>query len=92
MKQNAVQNLVNKTLENKLQVENVVGMENPFHYRNKVQYPVGLDKSGKPVTGIFANRAKAADTFPVDTSIGAGLVGNAYPFPAFRKRKLRRAA
>jgi len=64
MKQNAVQNLVNKTLENKLQVENVVGMENPFHYRNKVQYPVGLDKSGKPVIGIFANRTH--EIIPMD--------------------------
>jgi len=56
IKQNAVQNLVNKTLKNKLQVENVVGMENPYHYRNKVQYPVGINKEGKPVLGVFANR------------------------------------
>ena len=47
MKQNAVQNLVNKTLKNKLQVENVVGMERPYHYRNKVQYPVGINKERK---------------------------------------------
>lgn len=56
MKQNAVQSLVNKTLNNKIKVSKVVGMENPFYYRNKAQYPVGLDKNGNPVIGAFANR------------------------------------
>ena len=40
IKRNAVQNLVNKNLKEKIQVENVVGMENPFYYRNKAIYPV----------------------------------------------------
>jgi len=31
-------------------------MENPFNYRNKAQYPVGLDKQCNPVIGVFANR------------------------------------
>lgn len=56
MKQNAVQSLVNKTLKNKLQVQETVGMENPFHYRNKAQYPLGMNKEGQPVIGVFANR------------------------------------
>ena len=56
MKQNAVQSLVNKTLRNKLQVEKTVGMENPFHYRNKAQYPLGINREGLPVIGVFANR------------------------------------
>ena len=56
MKQNAVQSLVNKTLKNKLKVEETVGMENPFHYRNKAQYPLGINKEGEPVIGVFANR------------------------------------
>ena len=56
MKQNAVQSLVNKTLKNKLQVQETVGMENPFHYRNKAQYPLGINKEGQPVIGVFANR------------------------------------
>ena len=56
MKQNAVQNLVNKTLKNKLQVQETIGMDNPYHYRNKAQYPVGIDKKGEPVIGVFANR------------------------------------
>ena len=56
MKRNAVQSLVNKTLKNKLKVEETVGMENPFYYRNKAQYPLGINKQGEPVIGVFANR------------------------------------
>ena len=56
MKQNAVQSLVNKTLKNKVIVQKVIGMENPYHYRNKAQYPIGQDKDGKPIIGVFANR------------------------------------
>ncbi len=56
MKQNAVQSLVNKTLKNKAQVQETVGMENPFHYRNKAQYPLGINKDGEPVIGVFAKR------------------------------------
>ncbi len=56
MKQNAVQSLVNKTLKNKIQVQSTIGMENPFHYRNKAQYPIGTNKEGQPIIGVFANR------------------------------------
>ena len=56
IKQNAVQSLVNKTLKTKIQVEEPLGMKNPYFYRNKAQYPVGIDKNGKPQIGIFANR------------------------------------
>lgn len=56
MKQNAVQSLVNKTLKNKLQVNPTIGMETPLHYRNKAQYPIGINKKGEPVIGVFANR------------------------------------
>ncbi len=56
MKQNAVQSLVNKTLNTKIKVKETIGMENPYFYRNKAQYPLGLDKAGNPTIGIFANR------------------------------------
>lgn len=36
--------------------EPVVGMEEPWHYRNKAQYPVGYDKNGNLVTGFYAGR------------------------------------
>lgn len=56
MKQNAVQSLVNKTLQNKIKVQTTLGMDKPYHYRNKAQYPLGKDKNGKSVIGTFANR------------------------------------
>ena len=37
-------------------MEPVVGMEEPFHYRNKAQYPVGMDKNGEIITGFYAGR------------------------------------
>ena len=56
MKQNAVQSLVNKMLTNKINVEETLGMNNPYYYRNKAQYPVGRDKEGQIQMGVFANR------------------------------------
>ena len=56
LKRDIVQNLVNKNLKIDLKVKNTIGMENPFNYRNKAQYPVGLNKDNKPVIGVFANR------------------------------------
>lgn len=56
LKRDIVQNLVNKNLKIDLQVKDTIGMENPFNYRNKAQYPVGLNKEGKPIIGVFANR------------------------------------
>ena len=57
IKRNSVQALVNKTLKNKVQVKNTIGMENPLHYRNKAQYPIGMNKENKPVIGVFARRS-----------------------------------
>ena len=56
IKREIVQNLVNKTLKNEVNVKETIGMDKPFNYRNKAQYPVGKDKENKPVMGVFANR------------------------------------
>lgn len=37
-------------------MEPIVGMEEPFRYRNKAQYPIGMDKEGNPVAGFYAGR------------------------------------
>lgn len=34
----------------------IVGMEHPYRYRNKAQFPVGRDKDGKLVAGFYASR------------------------------------
>ena len=56
IKKEIVQNLINKNLNNKIYVNDVIGMEEPYYYRNKLQYPVGKNKAGIPVMGVFANR------------------------------------
>lgn len=35
-------------------MEPIIGMDEPFYYRNKAQYPVGTGKDGHPVTGFYA--------------------------------------
>lgn len=37
-------------------IEPIVGMEEPWHYRNKAQYPVGYDKNGELAVGFYAGR------------------------------------
>lgn len=58
IKQKNVENLVNKTLKDKnIEVKKVIGMGNPYGYRNKAQYPVGMNKLGEPIIGVFAQRS-----------------------------------
>ena len=37
-------------------MEPICGMEEPFYYRNKAQFPIGTDKEGNIVTGFYAGR------------------------------------
>ena len=37
-------------------MEPIVGMEDCFHYRNKAQFPIGTDREGNPVAGLYAAR------------------------------------
>ena len=51
-------------------MEPVLGMEEPFGYRNKAQFPFGTDKEGNPVTGFYAGRTH--DIIPnTDCALGA---------------------
>lgn len=56
VKKAIVENCLYKQLNRKIEVENVIGMDNPLFYRNKLQYPVGLDKDNKPVMGVYSSR------------------------------------
>ena len=57
LKRNTVQSLINKSLKNKIEAEKTIGMKNPYNYRNKAQFPVGIDKEGNPTVGVFAQRS-----------------------------------
>ena len=37
-------------------MEPILGMDEPFGYRNKAQFPFGTDRDGNPVTGFYAGR------------------------------------
>lgn len=39
-----------------IEAEPVIGMEEPYYYRNKAQFPVGYSKDGSIITGFYAGR------------------------------------
>lgn len=41
---------------NAVVMEPIIGMENPWRYRNKAQFPFGRNKDGRIVTGFYAGR------------------------------------
>ena len=54
--------------------EPIVGMDNPYRYRNKAQFPVGADKEGKPIAGFYA--ARTHSIIPVeDCKLGVPVNG-----------------
>lgn len=56
-KENKVKNHLQRIggFEN-IEVLPIIGMEDPYHYRNKAQFPVGTDKEGNIITGFYAGR------------------------------------
>ena len=42
--------------EKEIPMEPVVGMDDPWRYRNKAQFPIGRDKNGNIVAGFYAGR------------------------------------
>lgn len=45
-------------------MEPIIGMKDPYYYRNKAQFPVGKNKEGEIVTGFYASRTHSI----IDTS------------------------
>lgn len=37
-------------------MEPIIGIEQPYYYRNKAQFPIGIDKEGQKVVGFYAGR------------------------------------
>ena len=56
IKREKVQNLVNKSLKNRVIVEDTIGMGNVSYYRNKAIYPVCIDDNGNKNFGIYSAR------------------------------------
>ena len=68
MKKNRVINCLKRIgkVENAEELcEGIIGMEEePFHFRNKMQFPIGLDKEGKAAIGFYAQRTHSI--IPID--------------------------
>ena len=43
--------------EEELNMKPILGMEEPWRYRNKAQYPIGRDKDGRIIAGFYAARS-----------------------------------
>ena len=56
LKKAIVENNLKKSGLLNVTVNDCIGMQNPYNYRNKLQYPVGLI-DGKPEMGVFAERS-----------------------------------
>lgn len=56
IKKDIVKNCLYKELHEEINVNDTIGMENPLHYRNKLQYPIGLNEHNQPIMGIYSQR------------------------------------
>ena len=58
MKQSQVINLFHRKAQfTDTTIHKTVGMDNPWHYRNKSQLPIGTDKNGQAVMGYYRQRS-----------------------------------
>ena len=56
-----------------LKCDEVIGMENPYRYRNKCIFPIGTDRNGEIVSGFYASRSH--DIIAIDDCM-AGVLEN----------------
>lgn len=48
--------LLDRIMEPIVGMDETEGLGGPYHYRNKAQFPIGIDKDGNIVTGFYAGR------------------------------------
>jgi len=53
--------------------EPIIGMDNPYRYRNKAQYPIGLSKDGEIIAGFYAGRTHSIIS---NTNCHLGVIEN----------------
>lgn len=56
IKKNSVESTLRKALGRNVQITDILKMDTPCNYRNKLQYPVGKDYNGNPIMGVYAER------------------------------------
>lgn len=78
MKQNQVKNVMRKVAHlDDVPVHKVLGMDDPWRYRNKIQIPVG-EKDGELITGFYQSRSHRIiddmDTCIIQNEVGDRMV------------------
>lgn len=63
----AKQNTLSALLKGLCPLRGMIGMDNPYHYRNKVHAVFGCDRRGKPVSGIY--EANSHRIVPVESCL-----------------------
>ncbi len=63
-KTNKVKSALKRNLKTDIKVNDCLGMDYPYEYRNKVQVPLGRDIHGKLVSGFY--RANTHEIIPID--------------------------
>lgn len=61
------QNIVNNLLSKYCHVENIIGMDNPYYYRNKIHAVFDTDKKGNVISGIY--EAGTHNVVPIDSCL-----------------------
>lgn len=82
MKKSIVENNLKKAGLNNINVKECVGMKNPYNYRNKLQYPVGI-VDNKPTMGIFAkmsHRIISTNNCNIQNKLTQKIAGSVFEF------------
>lgn len=62
-KKHKVEEAFRKIAHLKVEINDVIGMEHPYHYRNKIQMPIGLNQKKEIIYGFY--RTKSHEIIPI---------------------------
>ncbi len=66
-KQNQIENLFKENIKGTYKVNEIIGMSNPDHYRNKVHVVIGSNKKGKIIGGMYQENTHRI--IPIESSV-----------------------
>ncbi len=91
IKQESVENTLKKTLGRDIKLDCILSMENPFYYRNKLQYPIGIDENKNPVMGVYAERTHKiieTKTCKIQNKLSQNIANDIFEFIVKNKIKV----
>ena len=83
IKKKAVETTLTKALGRTINVTDVIKMEKPYNYRNKLLYPVGIDIEKNPVMGVYAERTHKiipTQTCEIQDKLSQDIANSIYEF------------